>query len=82
MAKGEREVTDSSESLRIQSDLQRLGIVPAAPTEKRWRHCDETKLAADFPPNRHATDGLSSWCRECHYEATRRWKARRAQLDA
>jgi hypothetical protein len=77
----DREVTSSSESLQ-QADLQRLGIIPTPPTDKLCRHCGETKPVADFPSNRHVSDGLSSWCRGCHYEATRQWKARRDRLDA
>ena len=29
-----------------------------------------------FPRNRKLSDGLSSWCRECHAEATRAWRAK------
>jgi hypothetical protein len=75
-------MTASKEGLRIQADLQRLGIIAPAPIEKRCRHCDETKPLAEFPPNHHVKDGLSSWCRGCHYDATRQWKARRDRLDA
>ena len=32
---------------------------------------------ADFPPNGHTRSGRSSWCRGCHNEASRRWRAER-----
>lgn len=51
------------------------GVIPPPATEKRCRHCETQKPVTDFPANRRTKDGLSSWCRSCHYEATRRWKA-------
>jgi hypothetical protein len=42
--------------------------------EKRCRKCGEEKSASAFPRNRRLIDGLSSWCRECHNAATRRWR--------
>jgi hypothetical protein len=44
--------------------------------EKRCRHCGVTKDAAEFPSNRRVRDGLSSWCSECHNEASRRSRLR------
>jgi hypothetical protein len=41
---------------------------------KTCRKCGEEKQAAEFPANRRLRDGLDSWCRECHREATRRWR--------
>jgi hypothetical protein len=43
---------------------------------KTCSHCQRSKPVADFPPNAHIRDGLSSWCRSCHVEATRAWRVR------
>jgi hypothetical protein len=43
---------------------------------KTCRHCHRRQPLADFPRNGHTRDGLSSWCRECHVEATRTWRTR------
>jgi len=45
------------------------------PSEKRCAHCGENHPAAAFLRNERSADGLSSWCRTCHNEATRRWRA-------
>jgi hypothetical protein len=37
---------------------------------------------AAFPPNLELTSGLSSWCRACHLEATRRWRAEHPEAVA
>ena len=42
-------------------------------------HCRQQKPADAFPANRHTISRLSSWCRLCHNEATRRWRSR--QVD-
>ncbi len=44
------------------------------PSEKRCAHCGENYPAAAFLSNKRSADGLSSWCRTCHNEATRRWR--------
>jgi hypothetical protein len=45
---------------------------------KTCSRCGEIKpTSSEFPANKHMKDGLSSWCRFCHNEATRRSKARR-----
>jgi hypothetical protein len=44
--------------------------------EKRCRHCGVTKDAALFRLNQRTRDGLSSWCSECHNEASRRSRAK------
>ena len=49
---------------------------------KRCRKCGETKEPADFRANPRMADGLSSWCAECHNEATRRWRDRQRELVA
>lgn len=50
------------------------------PAVKVCRHCGETKPVSAFPRNRATRDGLSSWCRLCHYAATRKTKqTRRAE---
>lgn len=49
---------------------------------KTCTHCRRALPPVGFPPNRHTSDGLSSWCRECHVQATRRWRAaRRAERE-
>jgi len=49
------------------------GVQPVA--SKRCTHCGETKDREDFPASKVVSDGLSSWCRECHRAATRAWRA-------
>ncbi len=58
-----------------------LGLLPPLPPTKRCRHCQEWKAREDFKPNAAVSDGLSSWCRSCHNEATRRSKAKRQAAD-
>jgi post-segregation antitoxin (ccd killing protein) len=41
---------------------------------KVCRHCGQRRKEAKFPRSRRSKDGLSSWCRACHVEATRRWR--------
>jgi hypothetical protein len=41
---------------------------------KTCRKCGESKDAGEFPANRRMGDGLSSWCRACHNEASARWR--------
>jgi hypothetical protein len=48
---------------------------------KRCRRCRELKPRSKFPPNRKTRDRLSSWCRECHREATRRWRAANREAE-
>jgi hypothetical protein len=57
------------------------GILPPPPPTKRCRHCGSTKARADFKHNVRVSDGLSSWCRACHNESTKAWKARKAAAD-
>ena len=45
--------------------------------EKRCVHCGQHKDRHDFPANRHCRDGLSSWCKPCHYASSKRWRDRR-----
>jgi hypothetical protein len=49
-------------------------------TEKRCTHCRELKPFGEFPTDKATKDGLSSWCRSCHAEANRRWRAKRRVL--
>jgi hypothetical protein len=44
-------------------------------TVKTCRKCGKTKEVALFPKARKMRDGLSSWCRACHVEAVRPWRA-------
>jgi hypothetical protein len=48
---------------------------------KTCRKCGESKAPAEFPVNRRMGDGLSSWCRSCHVEATWRWRARKRMAE-
>lgn len=36
------------------------------PTEKFCRRCERTKSSEDFPVNAKRSDGLHTYCRECH----------------
>lgn len=38
---------------------------------KACTKCERERHLRDFPRNRETRDGLSSWCRWCHREATR-----------
>ena len=38
-------------------------------------HCQEWKPEDDFPPNPKMNRGRNSWCRPCHVERTRQWRA-------
>ena len=52
-------------------------------TEKRCSNCSQFLPLDAFVANRGAWKGLSSWCRECHRQATRDWRARnRDELNA
>jgi hypothetical protein len=46
---------------------------------KICRHCEFTLKVDEFPPNKRKKDGLSSWCRPCHVEATKDWRDRKRQ---
>jgi hypothetical protein len=37
--------------------------------------CGKEKQPPEFPANHRLRDRLDSWCRECHREANRRWRA-------
>ena len=50
------------------------------PLMKTCSHCHRNRIRADFPPNAHTRDGLSSWCRSCHVEATRAWRSKEHAL--
>ena len=49
-------------------------------TEKRCRHCGESKPAPLFPQNQRLHDGLDSWCKACHAEAVKRTPSYLAKL--
>jgi hypothetical protein len=46
------------------------------PTHRRCTRCGGWLPLEDFTANRHMHLGVSSWCRPCHLEATREWRAR------
>jgi hypothetical protein len=48
---------------------------------KRCRKCGEEKPSPAFRSNPRCSDGLSSWCAECHNEATRLWRQRRREAE-
>ena len=43
------------------------------------RKCEFTLPESNFRPNKNMRSGLSSWCRRCHVEATKEWRARKRQ---
>lgn len=50
---------------------------------KKCRRCGENKPAADFKRDVRYKDGISSFCRKCHSEASRAWqKANPERLNA
>lgn len=50
---------------------------------KTCTHCATAKPPSDFPANRHTRDRLSSWCRACHTQRVREWRAaQRATREA
>jgi hypothetical protein len=49
---------------------------------KTCRKCGKAKENSAFPRNPRCCDGLSSWCSACHVEATRRYRARKAEEAA
>ena len=52
--------------------------------KKICRHCGERLSVAEFPERRSASDGLSSWCRQCHrgnVHAVRRRRRERANEE-
>jgi hypothetical protein len=50
---------------------------------KICKHCGQRKKEAEFRRSRRNRDGLSSWCGNCHNEATRRWReANRDKINA
>jgi formate-dependent nitrite reductase cytochrome c552 subunit len=48
---------------------------------KVCRHCGQQKPPGEFRRNQRCRDGLSSWCRDCHDEATLRSRAKRAERE-
>ncbi len=42
---------------------------------KKCNKCKITKKLSDFSKNKSKKDGLNYWCKECQYEATRKWRA-------
>jgi hypothetical protein len=50
----------------------------------RWcTRCQSWKRESEFRPNPRMSDGLDSWCCECHVAATRAWRERnRDYVDA
>jgi hypothetical protein len=46
---------------------------------KACRKCAQEKPTSAFPRNPRCLDGLSSWCKSCHNEATRDWRVRKAE---
>jgi len=48
-----------------------------APTHKYCPRCETRKPLAEFPTSKRVSDGHSSWCRPCHREASRFYRARR-----
>jgi hypothetical protein len=50
---------------------------------KVCKHCGQRKEPGKFRRSRRNRDGLSSWCGNCHNEATRRWReANKERINA
>jgi len=50
---------------------------------KICRRCGEQKEAGEFPTNPRCHDGLGSWCRLCHKDASAKWRAEhQTEIDA
>jgi hypothetical protein len=65
----------------LKADLRKAGLLPPLPVTKRCRHCGAWKVREDFRPNKAVSDGLSSWCKDCHNAASRASKAKRKAED-
>ena len=48
---------------------------------KSCRKCGNEKECSEFRSNPRCSDGLSSWCAECHNEATRQWRSRKWEAE-
>ena len=48
---------------------------------KRCRKCGQVKHSQEFRRNARCRDGLSSWCADCHVEATRAYRQRRREAE-
>ena len=48
---------------------------------KSCRKCGNEKECSEFRSNPRCRDGLSSWCAECHNEATRQWRRRKWEAE-
>ncbi len=46
---------------------------------RRCAHCENSKERSEFTRHPRMADGLSSWCRACQNDASRRWRAERSQ---
>jgi hypothetical protein len=44
--------------------------------------CQKWLPVADFRPNPKLMSGISSWCRACHAERTRQWRAANPAYNA
>jgi hypothetical protein len=49
---------------------------------KKCRHCGQVKRTQEFRRNARCRDGLSSWCADCHVQATRAYRQRRREAEA
>jgi transcriptional regulator with XRE-family HTH domain len=47
-------------------------------TRRKCAHCGRRLPTSAFRPNPKMSDGLDSYCRECHVDLTRRWRAKNA----
>jgi hypothetical protein len=48
----------------------------------RCIHCRQSKPETEFPANPKKQNGLSSWCRTCHSEASQHSRERAEERDA
>lgn len=60
----------------IAAQWQMALLEPPAPGTARCRKCLADKTAAEFATDARKRNGLSSWCKNCHAAATKRWAKR------
>lgn len=56
--------------------LRPVAVLPGDAVVKTCRKCEKTAPETEFPASKRMQDALSSWCRECHNEATKAWRGR------
>ena len=54
-------------------------MIEVSTAERYCTKCGKMKLSSEFHKDKHAKDGLCSWCRDCKNEATRARKSLKSQ---